>query len=148
MTETNTIMPHHRVVVFAALSMLAVILAGCDLVQHTQTKETPEFIISVTVSQHPLVVGEKTDVYATLRRGRGAVSGCRVRIDSAAEGTVDASAATDTWQELTEQGSSGVYRGVLSVLPPAGAWETEFAVKCLGREQRIAFSFDVVETSN
>lgn len=148
MTEINRITPHRRAAAPTALIMLAAIFSGCDLVQHTQTKETPEFIISVTVSQHPLVVGEKTDVYATLRRGRGAVSGCRVRIDSAAEGNVDASAPTDTWQELTEQGNSGVYRGVLSVLPPAGAWETEFAVKCLGREQRVAFSFDVVETSN
>lgn len=148
MTNTKKLTPHYRVVVSTALAMFAGVFAGCDLVQHTQTKETPEFIISVTVSQHPVVAGEKTDVYATLRRDRAAVSGCRVRVDSAAEHNVDPSAATDTWSELAEQGSSGVYRGVLSVLAPAGVWATEFAVKCLGREQRIAFSFDVVEASD
>lgn len=124
---------------------------GCDLVQYTQTKTTPEFIASVTVSRHPLVADEKAEIYVILRQERSAVTGCRVRFASHAEsaqaaGAQRTAAATEPeWQEVLEQGQSGVYRGSVTATSAAGAWLTDIAVKCLGREQTMPFSFEVID---
>ena len=125
--------------------------AGCDLVQYTQTKTTPEFIVSVTVSRHPLVAHEKTDMYVVLRQERNAVTGCRVRfaghVDQREVGLQPVAANEPDWQEFPEQGQLGIYRGPVTATVAAGTWLTDIAVKCLGREITVPFPFDVIDAA-
>lgn len=137
--------------VAVGISCLAGGLAGCDLVQYTQTKTTPSFIVSVTVSRHPLVAHEKADMYVVLRQERNAVSGCRVRFASHTEqgegGPQRVAASEPEWQEFPEEGQLGIYRGPVTAKVAAGTWLTDIAVKCLGPEVTMPFPFDVIDAA-
>ena len=120
------------------------IVCGCDVVLHTQTKETPQFVISVTVDPHPVRIGSKAKLYVTLRRDRSGVTGCRVRMQPAAQGQIVMSQGE--WTELPEQGTSGIYSLRKDLFSAAGSWDIHFAVKCLGPEEMITMGFSAVGT--
>lgn len=117
------------------------LLEGCQFTQYTQTQETPEFIISVTVDPFPSPPGTELDVYATLRHDRQGVSNCRVRFSSRAAGA-DTSAQDGTqWVEAPEQGRAGVYRARAVLFKASGNWELHTGVRCLGRERIVVFNY-------
>ena len=124
------------------VSLLAVY--GGDVVMHTQTKETPQFVISVTVDPHPVRIGSKAKLYVTLRRDRSGVTGCRVRMQPTAQGQV--AMPQGEWTELPEQGTSGIYSLRKDLFSAAGSWDIHFAVKCLGPEETITMGFSAVGT--
>lgn len=133
---------HNKVAVMTLTSLLAV--CGCDVVLHTQTKETPQFVISVTIDPHPVRVGSKAKLYVTLRRDRSGVTGCRVRMQPAAPGQI--AMPQGEWTELPEQGTSGIYSLRKDLFSAAGSWEIHFAVKCLGPEEMVTMGFSAVGT--
>lgn len=131
---------HGRLFVAALAGPL--LFCGCDVVLYTQTKETPQFIISATVDPHPVRVGSKAKLYVTLRRDRRGVTGCRVRVQPVADGQVVKS--DGDWAELPEQGTSGIYSLRKELFSAAGAWDVRFAVKCLGPEEIVTMGFKAI----
>ncbi len=125
------------------VSILALgILSACDLGQFTQSEETPEFVISVTNDPHPLTVASDAKIYATLRKDRRGVSGCRVRfrqyMPSGGHGD-----KKEVWTEMQEGGSSGIYQAQSQVFSVGGEWELEFTVNCSGKDRVIVFPYYV-----
>lgn len=131
---------HNHWIAMALVSLFLV--CGCDVVLYTQTKETPQFIISVTVDPHPVHVGSKAKLYVTLRRDRGGVTGCRVRIQPVAQGQIVK--PEGEWTELPEQGTSGIYSLRKELFSTAGSWDIHFAVRCLGPEEIVTMGFKSV----
>lgn len=131
---------YNNLAVLALASLLMV--CGCDVVLHTQTKETPQFVISVTVDPHPVRVGSKAKLYVTLRRDRRGVTGCRVRMQPVEQGQIVRPGGE--WTELPEQGTSGIYSVRKDLFSAPGFWDIHFEVKCLGPEEVITMGFRAV----
>lgn len=113
---------------------------GCELGQFTQTKETPEFVISVTNDPAHLQVGKSAKFYVTLRHQRNGVSGCKVRFlpDSPQDGV-----ATAGWIDMVERNRNGVYSAHTAGFDHAGSREMTFSVDCTGIERVVQFAYDV-----
>lgn len=127
------------------IGALVLLLAACQFTQYTQTQETPEFVISVTVDPFPSPAGTELEVYATLRHERQGVSGCRVRFSSRLAGAPASAPEDAQWVEAPEQGRSGVYRVRTVLFKRRGDWELHTGVRCLGRERFVVFNYDVGE---
>jgi len=116
-------------------------LAACDIGQFTQTQETKEFVISITNDPHPIKVGESVKVYATLRRDRRGVSGCKIQFrQSILEGKDE---VDYVWIDMPEGGVSGIYQGRSEPFPVKGDWILEFRVNCTGMERILRFPYQV-----
>lgn len=120
-----------------------VLSAGCEMGQFTQTKETPEFVISVTNDPAHLLVGQSAKFYVTLRHQRNGVSGCKVRFlpDSLQEGVTPAG-----WIDMVERNRNGVYSAQSGGFDHAGSREMTFSVDCTGIERVVQFAYDVQQT--
>lgn len=137
--------PRASAVVMAAASGFGstLLLTACEITQYTQTQQTPEFVVSVTVDPYPSPAGTELDVYATLRQDREGVSGCRVRFAARPAGAEPIVPDETAWVEASEQGRSGVYRTRTVLFKTQGAWELHTGVRCLGRERFVTFNYDV-----
>lgn len=123
--------------------LLLALNAGCELDQYTQTKETPEFIISVTHNPAHLRVGHSAKFYVTLRHERDGVSGCKVRFHPAPP---SAGSTTEGWIDMVERNRNGVYSAQLKGIEQAGLREMSFSVDCSGIERVVQFAYDVQQT--
>lgn len=126
-----------------SVGALTLLLAACQFTQYTQTQETPEFVISVTLDPFPAPPGTDLEVYATLRHERQGVSGCRVRFSPRAAGAAVIAPEDGQWIEAPEQGRSGVYRVRTALFKSGGDWELHVGVRCLGRERFVVFNYTV-----
>lgn len=132
----------HRVVLTATIGMLAAV--ACDIGQFTQTKETPEFVISVTNDPAHLQVGQAAKFYVTLRHDRQGVSQCKVRFRPKPRAeTPNSDPGTEDWVEMVERSRNGVYAAHSRNFDHIGQWELEFSVNCSGIERIIQFAYDV-----
>jgi hypothetical protein len=120
-------------------------VAGCDLVnQYTQTQETPEYALSLTVDPTPLVANQAMNLYATLRKDRRGVTGCRVRFAPVRAGA--AAPGDNAWGMLEEQSASGVYRTRALRFGEAGDWDVHVAIRCSGAERTLVFPLHIASS--
>lgn len=132
----------HRVVLTVTVGTFAVV--ACDIGQFTQTKETPEFVISVTNDPAHLQVGHAAKFYVTLRHERQGVSQCKVRFRPKPRTEIqNASQQPEDWVEMVERSRNGVYAAYSRNFEQTGQWEIEFSVNCSGVERIIQFAYDV-----
>ena len=130
-------------IVMASLALVT--LSGCDIGQHTQTQEFPQFIISVTNSPHPVHVGEPVELFVTLRKERAGVTGCKVTVSQQAELVTADGSATLGPIEMAEGGRSGIYNAKKLTFAQAGRWQLQFGVNCSGKEKQVNFPLDVIK---
>lgn len=122
---------------------ITIVLVGCQFTQYTQTQQTPEFVVSVTLDPFPSGAGTELDVYATLRQDRQGVSRCRVRFSSRPVGAEPSTPENVAWVDAPEQGRSGVYRTRAVMFKTNGDWEIHTGMRCLGRERFVVFNYTV-----
>ena len=117
--------------------------AGCEMGQFTQTKETPEFVISVTNDPAHLQVGQSAKFYVTLRHERNGVSGCKVRF---LPNPPQVGVIPTGWIDMVERNRNGVYSAHSGGFDQAGSREMTFSVDCTGIERVLQFAYDVQQT--
>lgn len=126
-----------------AVVAVVVLLYGCELGQYTQTQETPEFVVSLTLDPYPSPAGTQVKAYATLRENRQGVTGCRVRLQSREAGPEGAAPDEAAWLEAAEQGRIGIYTHQAVFFRNGGDWELLAGVRCRGREHVLVFHYSV-----
>lgn len=117
-------------------------LSSCDIGQFTQTKNTTEFVVSMTHQPHPPLAGQPTKIFLTLRQERQGVSGCRARLNVEPFAAADV-AAEPAWYDLTEQSRSGVYTIKEKLFPAAGEWRVNLNINCTGIDRKLDFPVTV-----
>lgn len=112
-------------------------LSACDTGQFTQTKNTTEFVVSMTNRPHPIIAGQPTKIFLTLRKERSGVTGCRARL---AVSPTHAEAADDPqWRDVIEEGKAGIYTIKSNFFPAEGDWRIDLLINCTGIDRKVDF---------
>ncbi len=112
-------------------------LLGCDLGQFTQSKELDDFVISITNDPHPIIINEPVKFYATLRRAKSGVTGCKTTMSKVVRDGLKSE--NEEALAMPENSRSGIYMAKNVIFAQPGEWLLTFHVDCAGRKREASF---------
>lgn len=127
------------------IGLIVALLSGCELGQHTQTKQLEDLFISFTVQPERVTATTEADFYATLRKNRQGVTGCKVQGKQYLPELKKAEEAKIF--DIPERGFSGVYYTHSQAFPIAGEWNIDLTIVCGEERYQVAFPLPVIERS-